>query len=859
MDINCGMELHFAETSNLEDNDFVSSGASLSETANLEENDFVSSSTELSDKLNLGTNTEAVHHLLVLDQVSPPSRSCTDHDTNDKHLSAADFKLDLGPANDLVSAADFPIENSVTDITSDGTTEENSEGYSILNAALEGNPDLKQQATPSRANINTIPTLPLTSILPNLQAVQVVPIGNLQQLQLLTSARPTTSDSTVAQLLSANQKNGQFLQQGSQQTNNSKIIPLNLVQQQGTNQVLGVSSSGGQKLPVSSNQCSTDATKTVQELINLQSGSSSAFLLGNLLVLQPVTNQLQGNTPLTQSSVNTLSTGNSLYANNTLQPSCAASSNLTTSDHLLKKIVPQPNLLTAITSTSFPVQSSTSTATGRAVSQTLTDSLLSVSNTGSSQEIHSAKADGRKDKETGIAVNSEEGNQENDSLKLAGRKNTKIVIYGKTISMTFDCRNKSGLGTSTSLGNKPLDHKNVSGDANTQPCTAKAPIVCPTSSDHASEFSPTTPVQNSSSGDSSQVKYVSILEPNISSKLRGKTNNVQTTSLTSVPMQVQNKLDVSKVMQLNPIKVNLGSSFTSSQGQDTSKSFTSVPVAQNSQNIEEAVKVIPHVELEQLKETSNLDESTPVVAQGGTRHEYRCDLCSASFNRYGNYTRHRMIHTVNTKDDYRYKCQECGRLFLQRCDMKRHMLIHTNEQPFRCNECGRGYIRRSDLVVHMRFHKKEKTFKCVYCSKNFYQSGDLNRHMRNIHLQTSMLTCGHCSRQFVKEATLIRHMQTRHRDIIIRTLKTSVTTPNSENDQDDSSTTPSKDPSLKTEDIEMMEDVVQNGTEDRVEDKVEDKVEEDTMVKLEQPSTDMDTSSGIIQIKGQLVTNQTSD
>ncbi|XP_064600444.1 zinc finger protein 236-like [Liolophura sinensis] len=154
-------------------------------------------------------------------------------------------------------------------------------------------------------------------------------------------------------------------------------------------------------------------------------------------------------------------------------------------------------------------------------------------------------------------------------------------------------------------------------------------------------------------------------------------------------------------------------------------------------------------------------------------HIFRCDLCSATFNRLGNYSRHRMIHTVHVKDDYRYKCEHCERMFLQKCDLKRHQLIHTKEEPYKCSVCSKGYIRQSDLRVHMRFHNREKVFKCSYCPKNFYQSGDLNRHVRSVHLQTKMLTCGHCDQPYgyAKEATLIRHMQTKHKDIIRQSLK----------------------------------------------------------------------------------------
>ncbi|KAL5016396.1 hypothetical protein ScPMuIL_005985 [Solemya velum] len=152
------------------------------------------------------------------------------------------------------------------------------------------------------------------------------------------------------------------------------------------------------------------------------------------------------------------------------------------------------------------------------------------------------------------------------------------------------------------------------------------------------------------------------------------------------------------------------------------------------------------------------------------KEQYNCDLCSAVFNRLGNFTRHRMTHTVSAKDDYRYKCDECGRLFLQRCDMKRHMLIHSKQEPYHCQDCGKGYIRKSDLVVHMRFHKKDRPFKCESCPKSFFQSGDLNRHVRNVHLHSRTVMCGHCNRSYAKEATLIRHMQTMHRTIILQSL-----------------------------------------------------------------------------------------
>lgn len=149
---------------------------------------------------------------------------------------------------------------------------------------------------------------------------------------------------------------------------------------------------------------------------------------------------------------------------------------------------------------------------------------------------------------------------------------------------------------------------------------------------------------------------------------------------------------------------------------------------------------------------------------------FQCKLCSATFNRLGNYTRHQRIHTVRCEEDERFHCEECGKSFIQRCDLTRHLHVHAGTEPHRCNLCGKGYIRHSDLVTHQRFHNKEKPFGCPHCQKGFSQRGDLNRHLRSIHLQIRPLTCGHCQKKFAKEATLIRHMRTSHREMLLQSL-----------------------------------------------------------------------------------------
>lgn len=171
--------------------------------------------------------------------------------------------------------------------------------------------------------------------------------------------------------------------------------------------------------------------------------------------------------------------------------------------------------------------------------------------------------------------------------------------------------------------------------------------------------------------------------------------------------------------------------------------------------------------IEKKCDSEYVEDSKPVneVILPDSEKPYKCELCNTTFNRLGNYTRHKKIHTVPTKEDPRFQCEVCDKKFIQRCDLTRHMHVHSGTEPHRCAACGKGYLRHSDLLTHQRFHNREKPFVCPQCTKAFSQKGDLNRHLRSIHLHIKPLTCAHCHKKFAKEATLIRHFQVAHRNI----------------------------------------------------------------------------------------------
>ncbi|XP_078079217.1 uncharacterized protein LOC144500342 isoform X2 [Mustelus asterias] len=176
------------------------------------------------------------------------------------------------------------------------------------------------------------------------------------------------------------------------------------------------------------------------------------------------------------------------------------------------------------------------------------------------------------------------------------------------------------------------------------------------------------------------------------------------------------------------------------------------------------------VSQETSQEEPSAKQEEPDVETDGKL--YKCYLCSLTFNRRGNYVRHKKIHMVNTEEDTRYKCPHCDRQFIQHCDLRRHVHIHTGTQPHKCDVCGKGFLRASDLVVHKRFHTKDRPFQCHHCQKSFFQSGDLRRHVRNVHMTNArMLSCGHCRKKYTKEATLLHHIQTIHQDVLLQTLQ----------------------------------------------------------------------------------------
>ncbi|XP_048744914.1 zinc finger protein sens-like [Ostrea edulis] len=685
MDLGCNMEFSFPEAGQLNDAMFGTSQSSIA------------------DKLDLGT-------VQLLDTVSGTTQCVGHHDNVDKHLSASDFRLDLGPANDLVSTTDFPLVNPVPDIGTD-SVEECSEGYSIVNAALEGGGILTKQPIPSSntlnlGNVTNIQPIQLNQAsLLGMPAIQVIPIENMQ---LLSSIKSLGHCQNI------------------------------------------------QPSPATPIQPGTSATPLVQ------SNSPAAVLLGNVLLLQSLPGQFNQNNLSYQStsshSHQSIATPTQILQISNDPNTAGPVHNTIVQDSLRGKVVSE--ILEEGVTIKTLLQKSNRNASMHIKRRELSkfqESINGGQSPVSCNERKPVKVYVDKQTDTEYLSHSKESSD--------NQKNTKILVYGKNIALTFDCRNQNFVMeslTKAMKGNQTPSPKEVSIEIGKTVDTDIQQKV--------GEF-------NSSFR---EVKYVSILNPVKKAKTESSDESRPLISVKTGGDEIcandQDEDPETEHQQFRMIDIastasKIGTVTPDSREMHYSRETISSECEPRTNS--EMVSVDPGESsdkvavLSVVKQDQRLDE----LDQDDEEHMYKCDLCSASFSRVGNYTRHRMIHTVNTQDNYRYKCSDCGRLFLQRCDMKRHMLIHTKQEPHRCTVCNKGYIRKSDLVVHMRFHSKDRAYKCTHCEKQFFQSGDLNRHVRNVHLLAPLLKCGHCNRQFVKESTLIRHMQTTHKDIIIKSLR----------------------------------------------------------------------------------------
>jgi hypothetical protein len=166
---------------------------------------------------------------------------------------------------------------------------------------------------------------------------------------------------------------------------------------------------------------------------------------------------------------------------------------------------------------------------------------------------------------------------------------------------------------------------------------------------------------------------------------------------------------------------------------------------------------------------------------------FKCELCSKTFKKKFNYTRHVIIH----KNEFPYRCNHCDKKFKDESNSKKHLqhckmkLLVTNvvELPtsdkisstktnlknskFKCDMCEKEFYKKYNLTRHKNIHKLNdfknnscqydyensenndvRYYECKICNKKFNELKQLNLHHKSYHIECEEIECSICKQRF---------------------------------------------------------------------------------------------------------------
>ena len=212
--------------------------------------------------------------------------------------------------------------------------------------------------------------------------------------------------------------------------------------------------------------------------------------------------------------------------------------------------------------------------------------------------------------------------------------------------------------------------------------------------------------------------------------------------------------------------------------------------------VSETVSQQPHLKsieyLKKITASSNMD--------GGNEQEFKCQVCSMSFNT----ERHLKIHTrffhekTENKEycdfcDIQFKtmqkamthfeeihlgskinrlqkredCKICGKN-IRKVSMKIHIKLNHeyNEDlhSHKCELCGKMFKNKASYTQHKQIIHEGKRYKCDICDYTSKQSDSLKRHIRTVH-EGILYQCEQCGQVLTTAEALQDHVKAIHENI----------------------------------------------------------------------------------------------
>ena len=175
----------------------------------------------------------------------------------------------------------------------------------------------------------------------------------------------------------------------------------------------------------------------------------------------------------------------------------------------------------------------------------------------------------------------------------------------------------------------------------------------------------------------------------------------------------------------------------------------------------------------QSSRRDNLVEHIRLKHERDTNPQFKCEVCSESFHKKSNLSRHsknlktncsicseifctlKQLQQHNRFSHPKYVCGKCGKGFKDQANLDKHQGTSTSRT--KCEVCNKEHCTVSELSKHKKTHEKE-LLQCNFCNKRFASKYCHKRHID----QRSDHNCAECGETLCNKHDLKMHFSEVH-------------------------------------------------------------------------------------------------